>query len=241
MLGKDRIKETADGILARSSADQTEVVILAGDSALTRFANSSIHQNVAETNAEVRIRVVLKPAGTEGARVGVATTNSLDETALGQALEKALAIARLQPLNPDFRSLPASAPAAEVSAYSGATAVCTPESRAHAVGTICLLARDAGLLASGALKTAVNEVAVANSLGVWAYHTETMADISTVVMSDTSAAYAAALALDVTDLDFGPPGARPSKSACGARIRASWNRATIPSSWSPMPSRISCA
>ena len=97
MLGQERIKEITDGILARSTADQTEVVILAGDSALTRFANSTIHQNVAETDTEVRIRVVL------GTRVGVATTNNLDDEALAKALENALAIARLQPENPDFQ------------------------------------------------------------------------------------------------------------------------------------------
>ena len=57
MLGEKRIKELTDGILARSTADQTELVVLAGDSYLTRFANSTIHQNVAETDTEVRIRV----------------------------------------------------------------------------------------------------------------------------------------------------------------------------------------
>ena len=91
MLGETRIKQLAEAILTRSTADQTEVVVLAGDSALTRFANSTIHQNVAETDAEVRIRVVL------GTRIGVATTNNLDDEALAQTLEKALAMARLQP------------------------------------------------------------------------------------------------------------------------------------------------
>ena len=46
MLGKKRIQEITDSILARSTADQTEVVILAGDNYLTRFANSTIHQNL---------------------------------------------------------------------------------------------------------------------------------------------------------------------------------------------------
>jgi len=56
MLGQKRIKQITDALLARSTADQTEVVILANDEALTRFANSTIHQNVAETDTEVRIR-----------------------------------------------------------------------------------------------------------------------------------------------------------------------------------------
>jgi predicted Zn-dependent protease len=196
MLGEQRTKQLTDTILARSTADQTEVVILASDHYLTRFANSTIHQNVAEINTEVRIRVVL------GSRVGVATTNDLDDEALAQTLEGALSIARLQPENPDFKSLPGPQPIAEVTAFSEATANCTPEQRAMGVGAICLRAREVDIIASGALTTAVFEAVVANSLGTFAYYPTTFADINTVVMSDTSAGYASALALDVQDLDF---------------------------------------
>jgi PmbA protein len=196
MLGKKQIQQITGTILARSTADQTEVVILADDSALTRFANSAIHQNVAETDTEVRIRVVL------GTRIGVATTNSLDDGALAQTLENALAIARLQPENPEFKSLPGPQPIPQVTAFSEATAGCTPERRAKGAGAICLMAREAGVVASGALTTAVFEMAVANSLGAFAYFPTTYADINTVIMSDTSAGYTSALALDVDDLDF---------------------------------------
>ena len=196
MLGQDRIKQLTDTILSQSPADQTEVLILASDSALTRFANSTIHQNVSETDAEVRIRVVV------GQRVGVASTNNLAREALETALENAVAIAKIQPENPDFKGLPGPQPVPHVAAFSEATAGCTPEQRARGAGTLCLLAREAGVVASGALTTAVNEVAVANSLGVLAYHASTYADINTTALSDTSAGYAAGLALDVNELDF---------------------------------------
>ncbi|MGD8463960.1 MAG: hypothetical protein PVI09_08835, partial [Anaerolineae bacterium] len=76
MLGQKRIEQITNAILSRSTADQTEVVVIASDAYLTRFANSTIHQNVAETDAEVRIRVVL------GSRVGVSATNDLSDEAL---------------------------------------------------------------------------------------------------------------------------------------------------------------
>lgn len=210
MLGQERIKQMTEAVLARSTADQTEVVILAGDSALTRFANSTIHQNVAETDAEVRIRTLL------GRRIGVAATNNLTEEALAHTLETALEHARLQPENPDFKSLPSPQPIPAVTAFSQATATCSPEQRARGAGTICLLARQAGVVASGALTTAMMEVAVANSLGVWAYFPTTYAEINTVIMSDSSAGYASALALDVNDLDFEAVG----REALGRCIRA---------------------
>jgi PmbA protein len=196
MLGEKRVKELTDGILARSTADQTEVVVLAGDEYLTRFANSTIHQNVAETDTEVRIRVVL------GRRVGVATTNNLDDEALAKTLENALAIARLQPENPDFKSLPGPQAIPDFASFSEATAGCTPEQRAEAAGAICMMAREAGVVASGALTTSQFEAAVANSLGVFGHFVTTYAEINTVIMSDTSAGYASDMALDVNDLDF---------------------------------------
>jgi predicted Zn-dependent protease len=196
MLGRERIREITTAILTQSTADQTEVVIWAGDVSLTRFANSTIHQNVAESDTEVRIRVVL------GKRIGVATTNNLDGEALARTLDNALAIARLQPENPDFESLPAPQPLPVVSAFSEATADCSPEQRAMGVGDVCRMARDAGVVASGALTTGAMEIGVANSLGIFAYYPTTYADINTVVMSDTSAGYASALVLDVNDLDY---------------------------------------
>ena len=201
MLGQARIKQITDTILARSSADQTEVLMLVGDQALTRFANSTIHQNVYETDASVRIRVVL------GKRIGVAGTNNLSDQSLADALEHALAIARFQPENPDFKSLPGPLPIPQMTMFSEATAGCTPEQRARGAGAICLQARAKGVVASGALTTAVAELAVANSLGTFAYFPTTHADINTVIMSDTSAGYAADLALDVDDLDFEAIGA----------------------------------
>ena len=52
----------------QAGATEAEVLVLADDSALTRFANSEIHQNVAETSATVNLRFVV------GRRVGVVTT-----------------------------------------------------------------------------------------------------------------------------------------------------------------------
>ena len=46
MLGEQELKDLAARALSMSKADQTEVLIFAPHSALTRFANNYIHQNV---------------------------------------------------------------------------------------------------------------------------------------------------------------------------------------------------
>ena len=51
-----------------AGADEAEALVVAGESALTRFANSEIHQNVASAEVYVNLRFV------RGKRVGVASS-----------------------------------------------------------------------------------------------------------------------------------------------------------------------
>ncbi len=211
MLGEKKIREITARVLSLSQADQTEVLVFSDDSQLTRFANSYIHQNVAERDVHVRVRAVV------GKRIGVASTNDLSRESLEKVVETALAVARLQLENPDFVSLPEPAPISEVRAFSEATAGFTPEARARAVGAICRRAVENDLVASGAFSTAVQEIAVANSLGVFAYFLTTLADLKTVIMSDDSSGYGASIAWDVEQIDAEAVGAEAVDKALRSR------------------------
>jgi PmbA protein len=200
VLGKEKLKEIADQVLALSNADQTEVLLSSNDERLTRFAVNTIHQNVSETNVTVRVRSVF------GKKTGVASGNDLSNDALRKVVESAETVAGFQQDNPDFHSLPGPQPVQEVDAYFEATAACTPDERARGVAAICAMSRENGLEASGAFSTAAGEVMVANSLGVSAYHCDTVAHIVTVIMGDTSSGYASATAMDVSELDAGAVG-----------------------------------
>lgn len=184
MLGHEKVRELTSQVLAMSKADQTEVIFQGTDSALTRFANSYIHQNVAESNTEVRMRVVY------GKKVGVASSNDLSPDALKRTVETARAIAMLQPDNPEFKSLPGPQPIQNVEAFVERTANFSPEQRAQVVSVLCKKAKEKSVIAAGAFSTTSFETAVANSLGVFAYHPGTVADINTVMMADSGSGYA---------------------------------------------------
>ncbi len=184
MLGQDKVREITNQILGMSKADQTEVIFNGIDSALTRFANSHIHQNVAETNSEVRVRLVY------GKKTGVASSNDLTPEALKRTVDTARAIAQRQPENPEFKSLPTPQPIPNVEGFVERTARFSPEQRAQVVNVLCKRAKEKGVVAAGAFSTMSFEIAVANSLGVFAYHPGTVADISTVMTSDTGSGYA---------------------------------------------------
>lgn len=195
MLGRDRLNEIAQLALESAQADQAEVLISSGDEHLTRFAENTIHQNVSERNTTVRVRAVC------GSKVGVATGNDMSAKGIAAVVKAAETVAGFQRENEDFRSLPESQEQRSLDAHCEATAACTPDERAEGAAEICRMAGKNDLRAAGAFSTSVQELMIANSLGIRAYHRNTVAHISTVVMGETSSGYAAATAMDVGDLD----------------------------------------
>jgi len=195
MIGPSQTETLLKRVLSFSSADETEAVLMGLDAQLTRFANNTIHQHVAENNRYVVVRVALER------RVGVAATNDLTDGGLERAVEVATQVARLQAEAPNFPGLPAPGAVPESDAFDHATAGYSPAARARAVGAICRRAEAAACIASGAFRTAVHEYSVANSHGLFAYHPVTEADLTTVVMADDGSGYAAAGSWKVADVD----------------------------------------
>jgi len=197
MRDEKDFRALAHKILSLSTAQQTEVLILGTESALTRFANNHIHQNVAETNVAVSVRAVL------GKKIGVARTNRLDDTSLQRVVESAIAIASVQHEDPDFHSLPEPAPITPVNGFSENTASVTPEQRAAGVKVIVDRARERGLEAAGAFETSVYHIAVANSLGIFAYQPRTEAEFHAVIMADNGGSgWTQRVSMDAATFDF---------------------------------------
>ena len=114
-----------------AGATQAEALVIESGSALTRFANNEIHQNVSEQDTVVNLRFV------EGQRSGVASANRPDEAALRRLAASAATICRLQPELPGTVSLPGPAPTPLVAgAFAQRTAEADPDARADAAGVI---------------------------------------------------------------------------------------------------------
>ena len=160
MLTPIQARELARRVVELTPADQAEALVTAETSALTRFANNRINQNVAEQNALISVRAVV------GKRVGVASTNRLDDASLEAAAQAAVAAARVAPEDPSFPGLPAPAPVETPDRSCAATRAFDAESRARAVAAIVDQSVSRGLTAAGKVRAAEHTIAVANSLGV---------------------------------------------------------------------------
>src|ERR1700735_2112977 len=83
-----------------STADEVEVLFSGGRFALTRFANNTIHQNVAEENHIVSVRTAF------GGRTARASTNKFDEESLRQVVRSSESLAKVQHPDADLLAMP---------------------------------------------------------------------------------------------------------------------------------------
>ncbi len=196
MIEEKEARKISDAILKRCKSDQAEVTIQFNDSALTRFANNIIHQNVAERDAQVTLRYLI------GKQIGAASTNRVDEAGLDGLVERARQNAKASPEDPYYPGLPEPKTYQRVACWDEVTALYSAEKRARAVGEVCRLAVEKRLNASGAFSTGSNELVVANTNGVFAYHPRTSADFQTVVMSDDSSGRAQGSTWKVGELNI---------------------------------------
>jgi PmbA protein len=205
------IAERAVGLASAAGATEVEALVTADEAQLTRFANSEIHQNVAETNVNLNLRFAI------GKRIGVASTGRLDDEGLRQVAERAGAIARNVEELADWGGLPGpdGAPIADLAAaFSTATATSTPELRAEAARAAIAASDAAGALAYGSFATTTERIAVANSNGIGAVQERTWAHLIAVSMGpDGGSGYAEAAAVDATTIDAGTLGREAAEKA----------------------------
>ncbi|HZC32447.1 MAG TPA: DNA gyrase modulator, partial [Candidatus Bathyarchaeia archaeon] len=191
------VAERAVGLAEAAGADEVEAVVSADEARLTRFANSEIHQNVAEIDESLNLRVAI------GRRVGVASSNRLDDDGLRRLAETAVAIARNSAELEDWAGLPEPTAISEIpAAWSDGTAGSTPEQRAEGVRAVIAAADAAGVRAFGSFSTASEKLAVANSKGIRAEQRRTTSQLLTVMMAaDGGSGYAEQAGVDATTID----------------------------------------
>ena len=203
MLSKDQAADIFSKLKAYSRADEVEAIFYGGHSALTRFANNTIHQNVAEEHYGISVRTSF------GGRTARATTNKFDEASLKQVVQASEALAQVQQPDPDL--LPMATPAEvrgnaadlppRIPRHFAQTAAITPDDRAQAVGQMVSIARRHELTAAGIFAISNGIEGIFNSRGVADWHTQTSSDISITMLAGNSSGWQKANSPNVADLN----------------------------------------
>jgi predicted Zn-dependent protease len=218
MLTQEQAGEIFDRIKKLSTADEVEVLFSGGHFALTRFANNTIHQNVAEENYVVSVRSVF--AG----RTARAFTNKFDDESLRQVVKSAESLAKVQHPDPDLLPMPDSREASGIAGGGGtdespvptradsstrvvpsrhfeATVAITPELRADGVKKIVGVAGKHKLTTAGVFSSAESLEGIFNSRGLSDWHTQTLAEVSITMLGADSSGWQKANSPDLAKLD----------------------------------------
>jgi predicted Zn-dependent protease len=206
MLTKEQAGDIFDRIRKLSTADEVEVLFSGGRFALTRFANNTIHQNVAEENYVVSVRAAF------GGRTARAFTNKFDDESLRQVVKSAESLAKVQHPDPDLLPMPdarsvggtgeSPVPTRNVpSRHFQQTASITPELRADGVKKIVNVAQQQELTTAGVFSSAESLEGIFNSRGLSNWHRQTSADVSITMLAGDSSGWQKANSPDVAKLD----------------------------------------
>ena len=184
---------------------EAEALVHGGTSALTRFANSFIHQNVAETGTTASLRLAVD------GRVASSGTNRVDDEGLSRLVDDTLEIASLQPVDPDWPGVAPRAEVPDVDHVDPSTEAATPEDRAAVVADF--VAAGEGYRAAGYCDTEDGIVAFANSRGQTAVGRSTRATLDGIHQTGESAGNGHRTSQAFADLDGSEVGALAAERA----------------------------
>jgi predicted Zn-dependent protease len=208
--GIDLAAQVLDLVRAQCGAGtEAEVVVTAEDQALTRFANSFIHQNMRDVLTTVRLRLHV-----DGRTAGNSITVSGPES-LAALVERTVTASRLAPVDPGWPGLTPPSTVADSAGADPATAQASPAERAARVRAFVDAA--GGLEAAGYCRTTTWRVAFANSAGQSCSGSATEAAMDGIARTGSSDGLARFASTRLADLDGSALGARArAKAAAGA-------------------------
>lgn len=213
MLTRDQAKTLTDKVLALSKADEAHVSLSGGEVTHLRFARNSPSTSGSFSSPSMRISSVF------GTRTGTVTINQFDDDSLARGVRRSEEVARLAPEDREF--MPALGPqeyAPIPHGFDRATADVGAETIAKGVSLCLKDAVDIGLTAAGFAETRAGYTALANSKGLFGYHTSTNAYIGETVRTPdgTGSGWASQAAASARSLDF-----RAVSRAASSKARAS--------------------
>jgi len=197
-ISKDEALSLVDSIIQKSQASEVFVNLSAGESALSRFSENQISQNINCNEFNLTITSYF------GKRSASTSTTELDEQAIEETIRRSEELARIAPEDPEW--VPLLEPQdyeQRTRAFDEATATLSPLARGEMVQRVCALSAQAGVEGSGTLSTEVFLRAVGNSRGLRACDRGTEADFSFTARIDNGSSWSQRTAFAVEQLPMG--------------------------------------
>ncbi|MEO0131686.1 MAG: TldD/PmbA family protein [candidate division WOR-3 bacterium] len=199
MMDKNKIVELLDRSL--KPIDMMEVGIYSLIRGTTRFANSTIHQNLRIESPYFWTRVIIDTP--QGKKIGGSSCTQLNNENIKITTIRALEVAHNTPPNKQFISLPKPESSRPYKPHkTSKIKEITPEERARAVKKIVKIAQRFNLDVAGVIHTNVYSLGIANSLGINQFGTSCDTYTTITAMSQSSSGYCMAVAKDFNQINF---------------------------------------
>jgi PmbA protein len=135
-----------------------------------------------------------------GKKIGRASTNAFSEDALQTVVRDATEIASHQADSPDFLPMPGRQTYQKVENFDEKTAFFSPEERAEAIRESVEECRKSSLTATGSFSSGYAARGVANSKGVFAFHTSSAAHFNITVSAGSASGWAEQISSRVSEI-----------------------------------------
>lgn len=197
MKTENELNLLAKQALSKVSNYDAEVIISSGDSALTRFSENVITQNVIGSEDSLSLRLI------KDGQMGKARTGNLTEKGIFTCVDAAIAAFKVSEPDDKIEDLQ---PMQDYNArlnYDLKTHQMSPESRADSVVNAVNDCKRNNLTAAGIHSNNGNTLALANSAGMWASHTSSSASFSISAMSEDSSGWAEGSDANFSNINYG--------------------------------------
>jgi predicted Zn-dependent protease len=200
------VGKVLDLVRHRSTAAEAEVTARWGTSALTRFATSYIHQNVAEEVTHLLLRVAL-----DGHVASVTLDGPADDEHLARLVDNAFDAARVMPVDPDWPGLTAPTRGVPADHFDDNTATWVADERAAKVRAFVDAA--GGLETAGLCSPSAVLLSFANTAGQILSGRGTTAEIDGIARTPTADGSGRHVSVRLADLDGRAVGDRAAGKA----------------------------
>ena len=173
IISQEETLSLVEEIIQKSQAEGVFVTINAEDSALSRFSENQITQNLNRTQVRITITSYY------GKQSASAATTELDSASIQETLERSQMLAQVAPEDPEWVGLlPPQTYESRHPAYDEATCHFSPLERGEMIRQVTQQCQENGVEGSGTLSSRVKLQAIGNSEGLRAANAETDANFS---------------------------------------------------------------
>lgn len=205
-MNERTIDEIAESVLDRvGDRGEAAVSVQSGSYDLTRFANSFIHQNVAERRLQVALEVAFEN------RAASASIDRIEPDSLDRLVERTVHAARLHAADSDWPGLIGPTPVPDAVNWDDAVANATPEDRARRVAEF--VEAGPGMRAAGFFDTEAYDVVYANNNGQHVRGRFTRTSLDGIHQTDSSAGRGHATSARWADIDGSAVGVAAAQTA----------------------------